>query len=125
MPGARTKKREAHMKRLNLMVLVLVLAILGGTVYATGNQESSSEGQRPTISIAPYRTSPTEPDGKIILYFEDLYNVDFDVWNIEADRYAELMGIRFASGEIPDVMDIRSDTLTRWYEQGVLAEIPM
>jgi len=114
------------MKRLSLTILVLLLlTVLAGHVFAEGTQESSSEDDRMTISIAPYRRSPTEPDGKIILHFEDKYNVDFDIWNVEADRYAELMGIRFASGEIPDVMDIRTDTLTRWYEQGVLAEIPL
>lgn len=114
------------MKRLSLTILVLVLlTVLAGHVFAEGTQETSSEDDRMTISIAPYRRSPTEPDGKIILHFEDMYNVDFDIWNVEADRYAELMGIRFASGEIPDVMDIRTDTLTRWYEQGVLAEIPV
>lgn len=113
------------MKRLSLAGLLL-LAVAAVGVFATGAQEGTTDGDwRMTISIAPYRRSPTEPDGKVILYFEDLYDVDFDIWNVEADRYAELMGIRFASGEIPDVMDIRTDQLSRWYEQGVLAEIPM
>ncbi len=81
------------------------------------------EGKKYTFTIAPYNVGPIDEDGAIIKYFEEMYDVDFDIWYVERSSYSELMGIKFASGEIPDMMN-NSSLFTTWVEQGILAAIP-
>lgn len=79
-----------------------------------------------SIAIAPSASVPVNPNGELLAYFEEKFNVDYDVWNIEASKWHEILNLKFASGEIPDQMDVKGfDTLKKYVDQDILAEIPV
>jgi putative aldouronate transport system substrate-binding protein len=84
------------------------------------------EGKKYKISWTAYQKAPTDPDGEMIRYYEDMFNVDIDVWNLEYDKYEKMLDLRLAAGEIPDLFRIQNpDSLPKYAAQGVLAELPM
>lgn len=88
------------------------------------NAENEEE-KRYTISWTTYQRTPTDPDGEMVKYYEDMFNVDLDVWNLEHDKYHEMLNVRLASGDVPDLFRVRKpDKFLGYVEQGVLAEIP-
>lgn len=88
-------------------------------------EDEAKEEKRYTISWTAYQKAPTDPDGEMLKYFEDMFNVDLDVWNLEHNKYAEMLNVRLAAGEVPDLFRIRKpDELLGYVNQGVLAEIP-
>jgi len=95
-----------------------------------GTQETKDpyapiEGKKYKISWTAYRRIPTPEDAEMIKYYEDMFNVDIDLWNIEHEKYAEILNLRLAGGEIPDLFRIeKPEDLLVYYEQDVLAEIP-
>lgn len=108
------------MKRIliTLLVSVLVLGMLPFTAMAEA-------APRYTYTVARSYATPPEADGEILLYLEDKYNVDFDIWYVESDRWHEVMSTRFAAGEIPDWIDVKGfDKLYSYVDQELLAELP-
>lgn len=84
------------------------------------------EGKKYTISWTCYQMSPTPANAKMVKYWEEKFNVDFDVWNIEHQQYEELLNIHLASGEIPDLVHITPPSnLTKYRQQDILADIPV
>lgn len=135
-----------HMIRRKKLVALLVAACMAAPLlFAAGGSEGASssgagsssgsgssggladyarvDGKQYTFTIAPFNVGPIEQDGAIIRYFEEMFDVDFDIWYLEWSRYSELMGVRVASGEIPDVM-APAGGIEQWVRQGVLAALP-
>lgn len=78
------------------------------------------------ISIAAYHIGPTDQDGDLLKYWGDKHNVEFNILNLENNQYEELLSLKFASGDVPDRMLVRSfSSLQKFAQQDVLAEIPM
>ncbi|MCU6708630.1 extracellular solute-binding protein [Paenibacillus sp. J5C_2022] len=89
---------------------------------AGGDQK---EDKKYTISVAKSAVVPVDENGEMLKYWEEKLNVDYDVWNIEGGKWHEIMNLRFASGEVPDLMDVNGfETLQKYVKQDLLAEIP-
>ncbi|MEK3885704.1 extracellular solute-binding protein [Paenibacillus sp. PL2-23] len=92
---------------------------------STSEPVVDDKSQKHTLSIASYHLSPTDKDGALVQYVNDKYNVELDILNIENNKYEELLNLKFASGEIPDRMQVRSfGSLQKYIKSDVLAEIP-
>ncbi|MGI5898721.1 MAG: extracellular solute-binding protein [Christensenellales bacterium] len=77
------------------------------------------------VSWTGYQVAPLGNDPYILRHFEDILNVDFDIWNIDHQQYDELLNVRLASGEIPDMfMVLRPNNLQKYVAQDLLAMIP-
>jgi putative aldouronate transport system substrate-binding protein len=77
------------------------------------------------ISWTGYQVAPLGSDPYILRHFEDILNVEFDIWNIDHQQYDELLNVRLASGEIPDMfMVLRPNNLQKYVAQDLLAPIP-
>ncbi|MCI3926983.1 extracellular solute-binding protein [Paenibacillus sp. TRM 82003] len=78
------------------------------------------------ISWLPYETVPVPEDAEMVKYYEDLFNVDFDVWNLDHKNVVELFNMRLAAGENADYNRnaVKMNTIPEYVNQGVLAEIP-
>lgn len=124
------------------LTLTLILSGCSGNKGETGATEettppeSSDEGtvnsndpdpnKKYNISLAPSAVVPVNKDGEMLKYFEEKFNVDFDVWNIESSKWHEILNLKFASGEVPDQMEVKGfDTLQKYVNQDLLAEIPV
>lgn len=78
------------------------------------------------ISWTGYQTSPLNDDPFVLKYLEEKLNVEFDVWNIDFQQYEELLNVRLASGEIPDMFMVQpSSSLQKYVAQDLLAPLPM
>ncbi|MGZ9585552.1 extracellular solute-binding protein [Paenibacillus marinisediminis] len=127
------------------LTMTLVLSGCGSNESKSNNSEpqvSTNEGNKTneeskqvvpdankkyTISVAIPSTQPRDPNGEILKYYEEKFNADYDVWDIEAGKYEELLNLKFASGEIPDRFRVTNGfvNLAKYVDQDLLAEIPI
>ncbi|MGI2295324.1 extracellular solute-binding protein [Paenibacillus sp. GXUN7292] len=78
------------------------------------------------ISWVAGQSMPVDEDAEMVKYWEEKLNIELDVWNIENTNYTELLNLKFASGDIPDRMAVRSVVdLQKYADQDILAEIPL
>ncbi|QCT00906.1 extracellular solute-binding protein [Paenibacillus algicola] len=97
----------------------------GGTSSPSTPAVEEEKDKKHTLSIASYHIGPTDKDGELVKYANEKYNVELDILNIENNKYEELLNLKFASGEIPDRMQVRSfGSLQKYIKSDVLAEIP-
>jgi putative aldouronate transport system substrate-binding protein len=86
----------------------------------------ADSGKRMTISVANYQMEPTPENSEMLAYYGNRFGADFKVVNIDHQRYHELLNIKLAAGEIPDLVYLKeASTLTTYVKQGVLAKIPI
>lgn len=82
-----------------------------------------------TLTWVSYQKKPVEQDAYVIKMMEEKFNVDVDYINVDSGSFDEIMGIKMASGEIPDLFYLgagnRFEKLQQFYDMGVLAEIPL
>ncbi|WP_207655793.1 extracellular solute-binding protein [Vallitalea okinawensis] len=126
-----------------ILAMIMVMSLFAGcssddqstektdsTTKVEGSEAKDKDGdvkeeKRYEISWTAYQKAPTDPDGEMLKYFEDMFNVDIDVWNLEHNKYEEMLNVRLAAGEVPDLFRVRKpDQLLGYVNQGVLAEIP-
>ena len=95
------------------------------TENANQSDESRDSNEKFKISVAPYQLAPLSRNAPVIDYWNDMFHVELDIWNIEAKQYDEILSLRIASGEIPDVLSVNKYAdFTKYAKQGVIAEIP-
>lgn len=86
---------------------------------------TAQAAKKMTITVTNYQMAPTDPNGELLKALEDKFGVDFDVYNIDHDKYHELLNVKLAAGDIPDLFYIKeANTLGTYVKQGVLAKIP-
>jgi putative aldouronate transport system substrate-binding protein len=106
---------------------LLLLVSLTMAVFAGGrSQRETGQGAAApmTIITATYQTAPWEPNGKISKYYNELFNVDWQVMNIEQASYTEILNLKLAANEAPDMFAISTADMQKYVDQQVLAEIP-
>jgi putative aldouronate transport system substrate-binding protein len=121
------------MKKKFLQLLVLFLAVSAMGLFANGNKEVTTEkvddGMKWSgkISVAPYMFGPIEKDIITPMVEEVVkgygYNVELENIYIETSAYHDVLNLRIASNEAPDIFypgDI--GRLYSWYDQGAIAE---
>ncbi|PYI56628.1 extracellular solute-binding protein [Paenibacillus flagellatus] len=100
----------------------------GGKAGSAGASDATAPkaDKKYKVSWVTGQSTPVEPGAKMIKYWNEKLNVELDVWNIESKSYAEMMNLKFASGEIPDRMVVRGfASLQKYVDQDILAEIPL
>ncbi len=78
-----------------------------------------------TISWLNYNTyAQPDPNSPIIKKMEEKYNVKFDFWFVDDQKWDELLGVKLSSGDMPDVLKIKNTSnIPSYVKQGVLAEL--
>lgn len=90
----------------------------------TQKTEGNAQGEIITIDWMPQNDAPVDKDSPLIKECEKKFNVKFNFIYMDRNKEQELLNIRIASGEVPDVMRLSKDVYRGYVEQGVLAEIP-
>ncbi|MCM3207275.1 extracellular solute-binding protein [Paenibacillus illinoisensis] len=119
-----------------ITTVILVTCMSGCTVL--GEQRTQMQHHNPanesekdteppyTISWTMHQNTPVPEDAEMITYIEDLFDVNLEMWNLENRRYEDLLDLKLAQGNIPDLLRIRQPhDLLKYQMQGVLAEIPV
>lgn len=93
----------------------------------TTKEASESSKEEPIKISIKYQagTAPVDPDSPIIKAINQRFNVIIEPIYMDSTNETELLNLRIASGDIPDVMSLTSGNLPVFKEQGVLAKIPL
>lgn len=75
-------------------------------------------GYNPYAEMDPDKATP------IVEYMEEKFNVKLNVWYIPDASYDEMINVRIAGGDMPDIMKIKGGSLGTYVEQGVVGELP-
>lgn len=122
------KKRFAVTMSASLL-LASVAAACGTKEKEPAGETGGAAGQANktyTVSWVSGQSTPVDANAKMIKYWNEKLNVKLDIWNIESKNFAEMMNLKFASGEIPDRMVVNGfTTLQKYVDQDLLAEIPL
>lgn len=92
----------------------------------TAETVTAAEDKVYTIDWLPQNDAPVDENSPVIKeLMEGFPNVKINFIYLDRSKEAELLNLRIASGDIPDVMRITSDDRYRQYiQQGILAELP-
>jgi putative aldouronate transport system substrate-binding protein len=78
-----------------------------------------------TYTFAGFQFVPVDKDAEIVKYWNDKYNVDLKALDIDSSKYNEILNLKFASGETPDVLKADFNNFQKYVSQDLMAEIPL
>ena len=128
------------MKRLLLAVFVLAAICAPLALFAASQSEGTAgaatvaaadpyapiEGKRYHISWVGYQTAPIAENPVMVNYWNQKFNIEIEVWNIDRNKWFEILDLKLAAGEVPDNIWCKwMDAYRRYINLGVLAEVPM
>ncbi|WP_246369584.1 extracellular solute-binding protein [Saccharibacillus deserti] len=106
------------------------IALLAGMLSACGEPDSSKPAEGADSSepvqldwLAYNSYAQPDPNSNIFKMVEDKFNAKFNVWYVDAQQWNDQVNVKFAAGEIPDVLQIR-EQIPKYVANGILAEIP-
>lgn len=133
-----------NMKRIAALGLsiIMVAGVLTGCGSDGKEPANNEESKTQTESSADNSTADNEepvkiewlayncyeqPDenAEIIKMVEEEFNVDFEFWFVDDQKWDEILGAKLSSGDMPDIMRIKNTSnIPTYVKQGILAEWP-
>ena len=110
-------------KRLCLCMFAAFYILL--PLFANGEKEQDKTDGPLVIDWLAYDTyNRVDPESMIVKAMEEKYNVRFNIWFIDDQRWEEALAVRIASGEMPDYMKMKgSQSIRRYVDQGILTPV--
>lgn len=94
----------------------------------TQGEQSAAEKEEP-IEMSWLRgqtNSEVDDNAEVVKMIEERFNIDLKGWQVDSANYAENLSVRFAAGEMPDVLTIgNTGDLPTYVEGGIIAELPI
>lgn len=108
------------------ITIMLAASMMVAAVSGCGNKTTTGEDGKYTYTMTMYQSSTNNPDAIQLKAIEDKYNMDLDVWNVEWQKYEEILNLKLAGGEVPDILYCKTAASAQKYvDQGVVAPIPL
>lgn len=109
------------------VTLILALSLAAGVVSGCGKKTAQvDENGRYTYTMTMYQTSTNNPNAAQLKAIEDKYNMNLDVWDVEWQKYDEILNLKLAGGEVPDIIYVKSaEAAQKYVDQDVVAPIPL
>lgn len=71
-------------------------------------------------------SAEVDDNAEVVKMIEERFNIDMKAWHVDAKTFEESLNVRFASGEMPDVMTVNNlSLLPNYVEGGIVAELPI
>lgn len=137
MEGLKMKLTKKSIIAFMCALLILISVFAGCT--SKNNEESDStvvstsdvtkeETKLPPVEIQwlGYNTyAQPDENSPYVKMAEEKFNVDFKFWFIDDTKWNDQLNVKFAAGEMPDIIKIRGGlpTVKRWVDNGILAPI--
>lgn len=91
-----------------------------------GNADTPKDSQKYVINYMTQGYARVYPDAELVKLYNDTFNVTLNPLFVEPSKWDDLLNLKLASNEIPDVWPaISVDRLLRYQGQGLLAEVPV
>lgn len=111
------------------LVLSMLALLVMMTVASPGgfSAKKAASGEPVQLDWLAYQTTEqADSNTTIIKEVEKRFNVKFNFWFIDDQRWTEVLNVKFAAGEVPDVYRIKDiNNLSRYVKTGVLGEVPL
>jgi putative aldouronate transport system substrate-binding protein len=123
---------KKNMKRLAAFGLTAVVAAgaITGCKNQTGSDSQTTAGGQTdtaddviTIDWLAYDCyGQPDPESEVVKAVEEKYNVKFNFWYVDSQKWDDVLGAKLSSGEMPDIMKVRTSTnIPIYVKQGILA----
>ncbi|NOV03838.1 ABC transporter substrate-binding protein [Paenibacillus planticolens] len=114
-----------------LMVISTAIAVVAGCTSKTpaGSEKPADNAPSKELVTLDYLgyDSYGQPDttAPLVKLVQDKFNVKFNFWFIDANKWDDNLNVKLGAGEMPDVLKVRSQqNLLNYINQGILAPIP-
>lgn len=115
------------MKKTGLILLVLISLVF--SLFANGAKEQQvADPNQPVRMEFLYGQTSAEVDdnAEVVKAIEERFNIDLKAWHVDASHFWENLNVRFAGGEMPDVLVVDNTTqLAQLVDGGIVAELPI
>ena len=65
-------------------------------------------------------------DAEIVKIVEKKYNAKFNIWSVDASKWDDVLNVKMASGNIPDVIYMRNrNNISKYASMGIIGELPI
>lgn len=131
-------KKEVTKTIALVITLMLTSTLFSACGGASNNDVTSAESTQASDPYAPkegktyeisYMTqgfAKVNPDASIVKLYNDTFKVKLNPLFVEPSKFDDLLNLKLAANEIPDVWPARGvDRLLRYQSQGLLAEVPL
>ncbi|MFR1833529.1 MAG: extracellular solute-binding protein [Lachnospiraceae bacterium] len=94
-----------------------------------GKTEETSAGTEEPVTLTwlvGQTSAEVDDDAEVVKMIEERFNIDMKAWYVDSNKFQENLNVRFAGGEMPDVLVIDNLSLLPTYvEGGIIAELPI
>ena len=114
------------MKRFLSVALVVLLSV--SFLFAGGSKEAAVQDDGPVRMewLVGQTSAEVDDNAEVVKMIEERFNIDLKAWYVDAAHFWENLNVRFAGGEMPDVLVIDSTSmLAQLVDGGVVAELPI
>ncbi len=116
------------MKKSIALVLIALLSV--GMVFATGTKEAAPAVKDDSPVAMEWLVSKNsvevDKNAEVVKMIDEKFNVDLSSWSVNPSRFYENLNVRFAGGEMPDVLVLdTSSQIAQLVDGGIIAELPI
>lgn len=112
------------MKAKNWITISVAGIVTVGALTGCGAKSSKGEDGRYTYTMTMYQTSTSNPESVQRKAIEDKYNINLDVWDVEWQKYDEILNLKLAGGEVPDIMYVKTAAAgQKYFDQDVVSPL--
>ena len=115
------------MRKLGRYVAYLIVAALALSAISGCDKVGETVGDTGDvirIDWMPQNDAPVDAESPIVKMYEEKFGVDLNFVYMDRNKETELLNIRIASGEIPDVMRKKDPIYRSFISQSIISEIP-
>ena len=109
--------------------LLVMFALLCASVFATGAKEQAAtvaDGPVQMSFLCGQTSAEVDDDAEVVKMIEERFNIDLKAWHVDSAHFWENLNVRFAGGEMPDVLVVDNTTiLAQLVDGGIVAELPV
>lgn len=128
---------DYKMRRWKRWAACMTAAAMAGSMIAgcgsgqTASKEGStagadSDGPVQMSWLVSQTTAEVDDDAEVVKMIEERFNIDLKGFYVDPTNYQQNLNVKFAGGEMPDVMVVGSPAeLANYIEGGIIAEIPI
>ena len=128
-------KKKNNMKKAKRVTACLLTAAMTGTLLsgcgsssesAQGSAEAQGDGPVQMEWLVSQTSSEVDDNAEVVKMIEERFNIDLKGFYVDPNNFQENLNVKFAGGEMPDVLVVGSPAeLATYIEGGIIGELPI